>query len=200
MSAAGDGSLRERPIGELMKHLAEETGTLVRQEVQLAKAEMLEKIDLVRSDLADRGDRVKQELARDTQVLKEEIAEKGKQAGAGVGLFAGAAVLGVIALGVLAALLARVLDAVMPSWVALTLVLLLYLAAAAGLALVGRARFRRASTLVPHRGLELLKRDARRLVAPGAIGEAWPPVPEQTIETLKEDVEWAKHPKRSAAR
>lgn len=198
--AATDGSLRERPIGELMKHLAEETGTLVRQEVQLAKAEMLEKIDLVRSDLAERGDRAKQGLARDTQVIKDELAEKGKRAGAGVGFFAGAAVLAILALGILAALLARVLDAVMPSWVALTLVLLLYAGGAVLCALAGRRWLRAATPLVPHHGLELLKQDAQRLVSPGDLQEAWPPVPEQTIETLKEDVEWAKHPKRSAAR
>lgn len=32
------------------------------------------------------------------------------------------------------------------------------------------------------------------------IQEAVPPTPEQTVETLKEDVEWAKTRKRSAAR
>src|SRR3712207_708366 len=35
--------LRDRPIGELMKQLAEETSTLVRQELELAKAEMTQK-------------------------------------------------------------------------------------------------------------------------------------------------------------
>jgi hypothetical protein len=30
------------------------------------------------------------------------------------------------------------------------------------------------------------------------VAEAGPAMPEQTIETLKEDVEWAKHPTRSA--
>ncbi len=35
--------LRDRSLGELMKRLADETGTLVRQEIDLAKAEMREK-------------------------------------------------------------------------------------------------------------------------------------------------------------
>ena len=35
--------LRERPVGELLKQLADETTTLVRQELELAKAEMREK-------------------------------------------------------------------------------------------------------------------------------------------------------------
>jgi len=32
------------------------------------------------------------------------------------------------------------------------------------------------------------------------VQEATPPAPEQTVETLKEDVEWAKTQTRSAAR
>ena len=39
----GVGDLRERPIGDLLKQLSEETTTLVKQEIDLAKAEMAEK-------------------------------------------------------------------------------------------------------------------------------------------------------------
>ena len=35
--------LRDRPIGELLKQLSQETSTLVKQELDLAKAEMMEK-------------------------------------------------------------------------------------------------------------------------------------------------------------
>ncbi len=59
--AQGNGNLREQPIGDLLKQLSQETTTLVRQELDLAKAEM---------------------------------AEKGKQAGKGVGMFGGAGLLG----------------------------------------------------------------------------------------------------------
>jgi uncharacterized membrane protein YqjE len=37
------GELRERPIGDLLKQLSQETTTLVRQELELAKAEVSEK-------------------------------------------------------------------------------------------------------------------------------------------------------------
>lgn len=37
------GDLRERPVGELLKELSNQTATLVRQEMDLAKAEMVEK-------------------------------------------------------------------------------------------------------------------------------------------------------------
>jgi MFS family permease len=39
----GSSDLREQPIGELIKQLSQETSTLVRQEVELARAEMREK-------------------------------------------------------------------------------------------------------------------------------------------------------------
>jgi nitrate/nitrite transporter NarK len=38
-----DNELRERPVGELLRQLSQETTTLVKQEIELAKAEMAEK-------------------------------------------------------------------------------------------------------------------------------------------------------------
>src|SRR5919202_6223944 len=38
-----DEDLRDRPVGDLVKQLAEQTSTLVRREVDLAKAEMAQK-------------------------------------------------------------------------------------------------------------------------------------------------------------
>ncbi len=43
--------LRDRPIGELLKQLSQETTTLVRQEVALAKAEMSQKASRVGKDV-----------------------------------------------------------------------------------------------------------------------------------------------------
>ena len=43
MSAAYDDDARRLPLEELLKRLANETGTLVRQEIALARAEMREK-------------------------------------------------------------------------------------------------------------------------------------------------------------
>jgi hypothetical protein len=36
----GDTELRDRPVGDLMKDLSEQTSTLVRKEIELAKAEL----------------------------------------------------------------------------------------------------------------------------------------------------------------
>ena len=131
--------LRDRPIGELMKQLAQETTTLVRQEIELAKAE---------------------------------VTEKGKKAGVGFGMWGGAGVVGLLALGALTAFFILVLDGAMPNWAAALIVAAVYGVIAAGLYLKGKEK----------------------------VEEAGPPVPEQTKETLKEDVQWAKTQTRSGGR
>ena len=135
---AGD-DLRERSIGELLKQLSEETTTLVKQELDLAKAEM---------------------------------AEKGKQAGKGIGLFSGAGLFGLGAFLALTAAIVAALSLVMDVWLAALIVAAVYGVIAAVLAKSGQSR----------------------------IKEATPAAPEQTVQTLKEDVEWAKTRTRSDAR
>jgi uncharacterized membrane protein YqjE len=129
---------RELGIGELVKNLAGQTSTLVRQEIKLAQAE---------------------------------VTEKGKHAGKGAGMLAGAAVAALLGLGALTALLIIVLDSFLPLWLAALIVTLLWLVVAAVLAQSGKK----------------------------ALQAATPPAP-QTVETVKEDIQWAKNPTGSAAR
>ncbi len=131
MATNGSNDLREQPIGDLLKQLSQETTTLVRQELELAKAEM---------------------------------AEKGKQAGKGAGMFGGAGVVGLLALGALTAALILGLDGFMKAWLAALVVGLVYAAIAGVLALTGKKE----------------------------VQQATPPVPEQTVDSVKEDVQWAK--------
>jgi uncharacterized membrane protein YqjE len=121
---------RERGIGELVKDLASQTSTLVRQEIKLAQAE---------------------------------VTEKGKVAGRGAGMLAGAAVAALLMLGTLTAVLVVALDSVLPLWLAGLIVTVLWGIVAAVLAQAGRK----------------------------ALEAATPPVP-QTVETVKEDIQWAK--------
>lgn len=127
----GDEDLRERPLGELLRMLAQETTDLVRKELELAKAE---------------------------------IEEKGRKAGAGAGLFGGAGVAGLLALAALSAAVILLLDLAMPAWVAALLVAAAWGVAAAVLARSGKQR----------------------------IDQAAPPVPEQTVESVKEDARWVR--------
>jgi hypothetical protein len=129
--------LRDRPIGELLRQLANETTTLVRQELDLAKAEM---------------------------------REKAGKAGPGFGMWGAAGVIALLAGGALTAFLILALDGAMPNWLAALIVGLVYTAIAGVLYLRGKQR----------------------------VEEAGSPVPEKTIETVKEDVQWAKHPTTSA--
>jgi uncharacterized membrane protein YqjE len=128
---------RDRPIGELLKQLSQETTTLVRQELDLAKAEM---------------------------------AQKGKQAGVGAGMFGGAGAAALLGLGALTATAIAALDSAMPLWLAALIVAVIWLALAGVLALTGKTK----------------------------LQQATPTVPEQTQQSVKEDVEWAKTHARSA--
>jgi uncharacterized membrane protein YqjE len=129
---------RDRGLGELVKDLADQTSTLVRQEIKLAQAE---------------------------------VTQRGKLAGKGAGMLAGAAVAALLALGTLTALLIVVLDSAMALWLAILIVLVIWVAAAAALAMAGKK----------------------------ALQASTPPAP-QTVETVKEDIQWAKTQTKSAKR
>jgi hypothetical protein len=149
----GSSAQRDQSVGDLVKQLAAETTTLVKQELELARAE------------ASRAGETVVRLARqELELAKAEMAEKGRQAGPGVGLISAAAGVALLAAGALTACLILLLDEVMPDWLAALLVGLALAAGAAALYYTGRNRIRRAGPLIP----------------------------QQTVETVKEDVEWAK--------
>jgi hypothetical protein len=127
----GDSALRDQPIAELVKQLAEQTRTLARQEVELAKAE---------------------------------LSEKGRKAGVGAGMLGAAGLLGLFALAVLTAAAVLALATAMQAWLAALIVAVAYGATAGVLALSGKRQ----------------------------VKEAVPPIPDQTVDTVKEDVQWAK--------
>jgi uncharacterized membrane protein YqjE len=109
---------------------------------------------------------------QELDLAKVELTQKGRQAGAGAGLFGSAAALALGALGALTACIILALDAALPAWLAALIVAAVYGVIAAVLAVRGRDRVKQVTPLAP----------------------------EQTIETVKEDVEWAKTQTRSARR
>jgi uncharacterized membrane protein YqjE len=150
----GREQLRDSSVGELVKQLAHETTALVKQELELARAE------------ASRvGETVVTLAKQELELAKAEMAEKSRKAVPGFGMVGGAAVMALLAGGALTAFLILVLDGIMPNWLAALIVGLAYAAVAAGLYYAGKGR----------------------------VQEAGPLMPEQTVETLKEDVEWAKN-------
>jgi hypothetical protein len=131
MPTSNENELRERPIGEVAKELTSDVSLLVRQEIELAKAEM---------------------------------AQKGRTAAPGLAMFGGAGVVALCAAGALTAFLVLVFSLFLPEWAAAAIVGAVLAAVAYVLIRQGRER----------------------------VAEAGKPIPEQTIETVKEDVEWAK--------
>jgi Putative Actinobacterial Holin-X, holin superfamily III len=107
---------------------------------------------------------VSQLVHEEIALAKAEMTQKGKQAGIGAGMLSGAMVLALAAVGGSMAFFILVLDSWMPAWLATLIVTLVYGGAAAVLGLRGKER----------------------------IAEAAPPKPERTIDSVKEDVQWAK--------
>jgi hypothetical protein len=103
---------------------------------------------------------VRQEL----KLAQAEMTEKGKKAGVGIGMFGGAGIAALLALGAFTTCLIAALSTGMEVWIAALIVTVIYAAAAGVLALNGRDR----------------------------VSEATPALPEQTIETVKGDAQWAK--------
>ncbi|WP_380164982.1 phage holin family protein [Jannaschia sp. R86511] len=109
-------------------------------------------------------------VKQEIELAKVETTAKAKGLGKGVGMLVGAGVVGLLALMTLTTLLVVVLDAFLELWLAVLIVLVLWSVVAAVLGLQGRKK----------------------------LQDAAPPVPTETVETVKEDVAWAKHPTSSA--
>ena len=111
-------------------------------------------------------------VKQEIELAKLELQEKGKKAGVGAGMFGGAGALGLYALGALTATIILALATFLQGWVAALIVTVVYGAIAGVLALRGKAQ----------------------------VKQATPPVPEQAVETTKEDARWVKTKAQSARR
>jgi VIT1/CCC1 family predicted Fe2+/Mn2+ transporter len=136
MATPQTNELRERPIGEVAGALTRDLSLLVRQELELAKAEM---------------------------------REKGKVALPGLGMMGAAGVVALLAAGALTAFLILVLSLFLDEWLAALITAVGLAALAAGLGLAGKER----------------------------VEEMGSPLPEQTIETVREDATWVKEQAKS---
>jgi MFS family permease len=121
--------------------------------------------DATVAELVKRLSEQTSKLARqEVELAKAELTTKGKRAGLGAGMFGGAGLFGMYALGALTAAAILALATAVAGWLAALIVALVYGAIAGVLALTGKSK----------------------------VAEAAPPVPEQATESVKEDVRWAK--------
>ncbi|CAM3446536.1 phage holin family protein [Stackebrandtia soli] len=102
---------------------------------------------------------VKDELA----LAKAEMANKSKQAGVGVGMFGGSGLLAAYGLGVLIAAAVLALTLVWPAWLAALAVAGGVFLIAGLLALIARARLKKAVPPVPAETISSLKADMAQL-------------------------------------
>jgi MFS family permease len=117
------------------------------------------------ADLARQLSNQTTELVRhEVELAKAELRVKGKRAAGGAGMFGGAGALGLYALGALtAAIIAGIAEA-LPVWASALIVAALYGAIAGILALRGKKK----------------------------VQQATPPLPEETVQSVKEDVRYTK--------
>ena len=104
----------------------------------------------------------------DLRSARDEMAEKAKTAGVGAGMLSGSALTGLMTLFSLTALIILALALVLPPWAAALIVTILWGIATAVLALMGKQK----------------------------LQEVGPPIPEQTIENVKEDLRAAREVRR----
>jgi uncharacterized membrane protein YqjE len=111
-------------------------------------------------------------VRQELELAKVELTAKGKQAGIGVGMFGAAGMIGLYALGALTAAVILALSLAMTGWLAALIVAAVYGAVAGVLALKGRSR----------------------------VARGVPPTPEQTVQTVKEDVQVTREAVREGRR
>ena len=145
--------VQDQSTGDLVKQLATETSTLVKQELEFARAEA-----------ARIGEGVITLARQELRLAKAEMAEKGRKAGPGLGMIGAAGATALLAAGALTAFGILALDGVMANWLAALIVAIAWAGVATALYFAGKRR----------------------------VDDAGPLVPEQTLATVKEDVQWAK--------
>ncbi len=111
-------------------------------------------------------------VAQELALAKLELTKKAKRAGIGGGMFGAAGILAVYAVGALTACLILALSLAVAGWLAALIVAVVYAAVAGVLALSGRRQ----------------------------VQAATPPVPEETVDSVKEDVRWTKQRAKAAKR
>jgi Putative Actinobacterial Holin-X, holin superfamily III len=103
-------------------------------------------------------------VRQEMELAKTELAIKGKRAGIGAGMFGTAGLLALYAVGALITAAIAALATAVDTWLA-ALIVAVVLGAAAGVA---------------------------ALMGKNKVQEAMPPVPEDSVESVKEDVQWTK--------
>jgi hypothetical protein len=120
--------------------------------------------------LSDLSQELSALMHQELDLAKAEVTAKGKRLGVGAGLLIGAGVVAFLGLGAVVACVIAALSQALAVWLAALLVGVVLLAIAGVLGVLGKTDIQRAS----------------------------PPVPEEAVESTKEDVAWLKTQVKSA--
>ena len=116
------------------------------------------------ADLMKRLSEQTTELVRkEIELAKAELQVKGKKAGIGAGMFGGAGVFGLYALGALTAAAILALATAVDGWLAALIVAVVWGAAAGVLALTGKNKVQEGTPPVPERALDTTKQDVETI-------------------------------------
>jgi hypothetical protein len=118
------------------------------------------------------GDEIATLVRQEMALARAEMVEKARPAVASAGMFGAGALLGLGAFGAMTACLIAALALVVPLWLSALIVAVAYGIIAAVMAVTGKKTLQQATPLTP----------------------------EQTVESVKEDVEWAKTRAKSGMR
>ncbi len=130
INGVGQADDRERSTAELVRQMAEQVSTLVRDELKLAQVEM---------------------------------TSKGKRAGFGAGLFGAGGLIALYGVGCLIACVVIAVSGAVAAWLAALIVGMALLAVAGIAALVGKGRLQRATPPVPTETLDSVKSDVEEI-------------------------------------
>ena len=179
-----------RSLGELVSEMTTEFSTLVRQELQLARAEITEEARRAGALAQETVNEARAAAQEDLGLAQQELKEEAKKAGQGAAALAAAAVTGFVALLLVAWTIAWALDNVLPTWAAFLVTGVLFGIVAAIAAGIGRKRLKQVDPK-PTRAIEAAKRDATALRDRGRErAQQLNPKPEATIATVREDVQY----------
>lgn len=179
----GARSLIDPDLIDKLKEISDDTKQLLTQEVELAKAEILQKVEIVKDDFQQATSQVSSEI----QATKGELVKIGKKAGIGAGLFSGAGLFGLAAFATLTVALVAGIAEALPVWGSALVVTALYGIVAGVLAMAGKSKVQEASDQMPAATQHI---DHIKNVAVSTKGRIQADVPslapEMTIDSLKE--------------
>lgn len=98
-------------------------------------------------------------VRQELDLARAELTAKGKQMGLGAGMFGGAGVFGFYAFGALTAAIILALSLAVTAWLAGAIVALVYGAIAGGLALQGKHKVKAGTPPVPQQSVQSIKAD-----------------------------------------